>query len=65
MSLWARLPGHGCRAPCPPGRAAADRAGAGVVFSPAGGWQDYLRVNAVQADDERFFAFLEEACRKA
>jgi hypothetical protein len=36
-----------------------------VVFSPAGGWQDYLRVNAVQADDERFFAFLEEACRKA
>jgi len=32
------------------------------VFSPAGGWQDYLRINAAQSDDERFYAFMERAC---
>jgi len=59
MSLWVRLPG---------GRDAVDLARAafdekiilapGAVFSPTGGWRDYLRLNITQVEDERFYAFM-------
>ena len=64
MSLWVRLPD---------GRDAAELARAaldeqivlapGAVFSPTGGWHDYLRLNVTQCEDERFFAFLARAAR--
>lgn len=62
MMLWVRLPG---------GRDAVDLARAafdeqiilapGAVFSPTGGWRDYLRLNITQVEDERFYAFLQRA----
>lgn len=64
MSLWARLPMGMDAAKL--ARAAARQQiilAPGIVFSPSGGWQDYLRINAVQGDDERFYGFLAEACR--
>lgn len=64
MSLWARLPG-GMDATRLAREAARQQIilAPGIVFSPSGGWQDYLRINAVRADDERFYAFLAESCR--
>jgi DNA-binding transcriptional MocR family regulator len=65
MSLWARLP-RGMDA----AQLAREAAGQqiilapGIVFSPSGGWQDYLRINAVQGDNDRFFDFLDQAFRK-
>jgi DNA-binding transcriptional MocR family regulator len=63
MSLWARLPG-GMDAAQLTREAARERIvlAPGAVFSPTGGWQDYLRINAAQSDDERFYAFMERAC---
>ena len=65
MSLWARLPAGMDAAKL--ARAAARQQiilAPGIVFSPAGGWQDYLRINAVQCDDERFYGFLAQACAR-
>lgn len=59
MLLWVRLPGGQDAAEL--ARAALDEGiilAPGAVFSPAGGWRDYLRLNVTQCDDERFFAFL-------
>ena len=64
MSLWARLP-RGMDAAKLAREAARQQIvlAPGIVFSPSGGWQDHLRINAVQGDDERFYAFLAQACR--
>jgi DNA-binding transcriptional MocR family regulator len=63
MSLWAQLP-DGMDAAALARAAAREQIvlAPGVVFSPSGGWQDYLRINAVHGDNERFFAFLAKAC---
>lgn len=66
MSLWARLPGGMDAARL--ARAASRQQivlAPGIVFSPSGGWQDYLRINAVQGDDERFYTFLAKAFEEA
>lgn len=66
MSLWVRLPG-GMDAAALAREAVKSQIvlAPGVVFSPSGNWQDYLRLNVVRCDDERLYGFLKEACYQA